>query len=621
MKKTDLKLGMQRPITRRDFIHNTSLASLGLLLSTGCQPGADSKIRVPSEADYPPIGTGLRGSHPGSFEAAHAFARDGVPFEDPVDLDETFDLVVVGGGISGLTAAYQYRKKFGEEARILILDNHDDFGGHAKRNEFHQGGSMRLSWGGTMNLEYLAFNDTVLNFLKELGVDVYQLNKELDFQYGGDKPAIWFDEETFGSDILVPGFSMYSRNLEALDLIDKFPISESGRAALKQFYTSNANVLEGMEESEIDQVLHRTSYTEFLSRYADLPDEVVKLFVRSTDGYWGVQAHSISTAEAMHSWLPGSHLLGDVADRVAGLEESEVVAMFPDGNASIARLLVRALIPAVAPEANAQNIATAQFDYTQLDRPEASVRLRLQSTALNVANEDDQVVVSYFRDGQVYRLRARHCVLACYHNIIPHLCPEMPEDQKAAQRYQVKHPMLLTNVLVRNSKALDRLGVSGVYCPGRMHAKVWLIDGVNTVGYRPDERESEAVPLMFWGMMAPPDQDVPIHDQLRAARETLLTLTFEDFEREVRTVLDGMLGSVGFNVAEDILAITVNRWPHGYAYSYLDLWDPEWEPGKAPHEIARRPIGNIVIANSDAGASAYTQAAIEEALRAVGELS
>ena len=116
MKKTDLKLGMQRPITRRDFIHNTSLASLGLLLSTGCQPGADSKIRVPSEADYPPIGTGLRGSHPGSFEAAHAFARDGVPFEDPVDLDETFDLVVVGGGISGLTAAYQYRKKFGEEA-------------------------------------------------------------------------------------------------------------------------------------------------------------------------------------------------------------------------------------------------------------------------------------------------------------------------------------------------------------------------------------------------------------------------------------------------------------------------------------------------------------------------
>ena len=205
--------------------------------------------------------------------------------------------------------------------------------------------------------------------------------------------------------------------------------------------------------------------------------------------------------------------------------------------------------------------------------------------------------------------------------MIPYLCPELPEEQKEAQRYQVKTPMLLTNVLVRSSETLDKLGISGAYCPGRMHAKVWLIDGVNTAGYQPVDREGGAVPLMFWGTMAPPRRDVPIHDQLRAAREILLRLTFEDFEREVRTVLDGMLGPAGFDVAEDILAITVNRWPHGYAYDYLDLWDPDWEAGMAPHEIARQPVGNIAIANSDAAASAYTQAAIEEAFRAVEELS
>lgn len=621
MKKTDLELGMQRRISRRDFIHGAGLAALGLMLPTGCKTTRDGDIAIPVAADYPPAKTGMRGSHPGSFEIAHALARQGVRFDNPVDLDEHYDLVVVGAGISGLTAAYQYRKKFGPESRILILDNHDDFGGHAKRNEFHQEDVMRLSWGGTMNLEFLSFSDTVLRFLTELGIDVRRLNRALDFHYGGDKPAIWFDAETYGRDVLVPGFSMYGRNLDALDRIDQFPISESGRAALKQFYTSNANVLEGMDESEVDRVLHGTSYTEFLSRYAGLPDEVVELFIKATDGYWGVQTHSLSAAEAMHAWLPGSHLLGHAADRVAGLEESEIVAMFPDGNASITRLLVCSLVPAVAPDANPENIAKARFDYTQLDSPDSPIRLRLESTAVHAANVDDQVAITYVRDGTVARLRARHCVLACYHSIIPYLCPELPEAQKEAQRYQVKHPILLTNVLVRSSKALDRLGISGAYCPGRMHAKVWLIKGVNTVGYRPDYSERSVVPLMFWGMTAPPRRDVPIHDQLREARVILLTLTFEDFEREVRTVLDGMLGPAGFDVAEDVLAITVNRWPHGYAYGYLDLWDPDWEAGMAPHEIARQPMGNIAIANSDAAAAAYTQAAIEEAFRAVEELS
>jgi spermidine dehydrogenase len=318
--------------------------------------------------------------------------------------------------------------------------------------------------------------------------------------------------------------------------------------------------------------------------------------------------------------LPGSHLLGDAADQVTGSEESEDVAMFPDGNASIARLLVRSLIPAVAPAANAQNIAIARFDYAQLDRPDSPVRLRLESTAVRVANDDGEVAVTYVRDGSAVRVRARHAVLACYHAIIPHLCPETPEAQQEAQAYQVKCPMLLTNVLVRSREALDRLGISGAYCPGRMHAKVWVADGVHTAGYRPSDPDTGPVPLMFWGTIAPPRSDVPLHDQLRAARGIMLGVTFEEYEREVRTVLDGMLGPAGFDVAEDVLAITVNRWPHGYAYDYLDLWDPDWEPGRAPHEIARQPIGNITIANSDAAASAYTQAAIGEAIRAVAEL-
>ena len=212
-------------------------------------------------------------------------------------------------------------------------------------------------------------------------------------------------------------------------------------------------------------------------------------------------------------------------------------------------------------------------------------------------------------------------MLACYHAIIPYLCPDLPAAQREAQSYQVKRPLLVTNVLLRNSKAIDKLALSGAYCPGRLHGAVWVVKGVNTAGYRHDWDDAGPVPVMFWGSIAPPDSSVSVREQHRASVALLLAMTFEEFEREVRTVLDGMLAPGGFDVQTDILAVTVNRWPHGYAYDYLDLWDPRWPAGEAPHEIARRPCGNIAIANADAGAEAYTHVAIDEALRAVGELN
>ncbi len=618
MKKTDEQLGMNKGIARRDFLQATVLTSLGLMLPTSCDFG--SKDNESPTNDYPPLKTGMRGSHDGSYETAHALARQGVQFGNPTDSNEFYDLVVVGAGISGLTAAYEYRKKFGADSKILILDNHDDFGGHAKRNEFNQSSSTRLSWAGTMNLEYTSFSKSVLDFIAELGIDVNALHKKIEFKYGNDKPAIWFDEDSYGENILIPGFSMYGRNEDVLDQIDKFPLSEQGIKALKAFYVKDDNVLEGLPEKEIERVLYKTSYTDFLEQYCQLPKEVIEIFIKATDGYWGVQPHSLSVAEAVSAWLPGAHRMGDSATQVAGNEESEEVAMFPDGNATIARLLVCSLIPDICPEANAKTIAMAKLDYSKLDLSNSSTKIRLSSTVVKVKNEDNKVAVTYVRNGKTMRIRSKHSVLACYHSIIPHICPELPSDQKKAQQYQVKHPMLVTNVLVKNSKALDKLGISGAYCPGRMHAKVFMTKGVNTVGYQPDYDEDEAVPLMFWGMMEPPERDVHIHDQLRGARMMLLQKKFQDFEREVRTVLDGLLGPAGFDVTEDILAITVNRWPHGYSYGYLDLWDEKYNAGEAPHEIARQPIGNISIANCDAAASAYSQSAIEEAFRAVNEL-
>jgi spermidine dehydrogenase len=248
------------------------------------------------------------------------------------------------------------------------------------------------------------------------------------------------------------------------------------------------------------------------------------------------------------------------------------------------------------------------------------VRLRLNSTVVRAENTDDGVAVSYVADDRLLRVRARHAVMGCYHVMLPHLCPQLAEAQKEAQRYQVKHPLLVTNVLVRSAEPFRRLGISGAYCPGRLHGMVWPCRGVNTGGYRDDWTDAGAIPVQFWGSLQPPAPGLPVKDQLRAARHRLLGMSFQDFEREVRTVLQGLLSPAGFSARDDILAITVNRWPHGYSYAYLDLWDPDWKPGQAPHEIARRPLGNISFANADAGAEAYTHTAIDEAWRAVREL-
>jgi len=524
----------------------------------------------------------------------------------------------VGAGISGLAAAHYYQKRFGPNSKILLLENHDDFGGHAKRNEFHQSGDMVLSLGGTHNLEWWKFSETVNAFMAEHGVDYEAMRKQMDFAYGRDAAngqAMWFDEATYGVNRLVTHFNLSAKLTP--EKIDEIPISDAGRESLKRFYDSEPR-LEEWTEAKAEDILSSISYPDFLRQYGGLTEDAVQLFDKEEHGSWGLEMRALSAAEAIWEGYPGAHLFGE------GWSEDSFgypVAMWPDGNASLARLMVAKLIPHSAPDVTADNVAIARFDYSALDRKNANVRLRLNSTVIGVANTDRGVSVTYAssEDG-LKQVSARHSVLACYHSIIPHLCPAMPDTQKAALKYQVKFPMILTNVLLRNSEALDKLGVDGIACPGRLHARLFLFKGLHTGGYQRPDNADEAVSLVFWGSISPPEDAIDLRSQLRGSRQKLLELSFEDFEREVRTVLDGLLGPAGFDVSEDILAITVNRWPHGYSYEYMQLWDPEWQPGEAPHEIARQRFGSIAIANADAGASAYTHVAIDQAYRAIADL-
>ncbi len=616
----DLALGMGASISRRDFLHDVALSSMALAVA-GAVPTshASAASQAPQPVDYPPVRTGMRGSHPGSYESAHVIGREGGSFAEPEDLAEQYDLVVVGAGISGLAAAHYYRERFGDDARILLLDNHDDFGGHAKRNEFHQGGRMVLSLGGTHNLEWWEFSDTVNAFMAQHGVDPQAMRERMDFDYGrNDKgsSAIWFDEQTYGVDRLITDFSL-SQRLKP-EQIAQIPISPAGRASLEAFYAADTHLFPERDPDALEGYLRSISYPEFLREYGGLTEDAAGLFDKEAHGSWGLEMRALSAVEAFESGFPGPHLLGQGWN---GRGWDYPAAMWPDGNASLARLQVARLIPEVAPETTADNVAVARFDYSKLDREGQRVRLRLSSTVVDVQHNDGgHVAVSYIRDGKVSRIQSRHCVLACYHVIIPHLAKQLPEAQKAAMKYQVKHPLVLTNVLIRNTDALDKLGIDSLNCPGRLHQSMFTFRGLNNGGHEHAIDDTGPVSLVMWGMVSPPPEAVDVHSQLRASRGMMLGMSFEDYEREVRTVLKGLLGPAGFDVTRDVLAITVNRWPHGYAYEYLDLWDEDWAPGEAPNEIARRPFGAISIANSDAGASAYTHVAIDEAFRAVNEL-
>jgi spermidine dehydrogenase len=227
--------------------------------------------------------------------------------------------------------------------------------------------------------------------------------------------------------------------------------------------------------------------------------------------------------------------------------------------------------------------------------------------------------VTYGNQRTVSIVRAKGVVLACWNMMIPYLCPDLPDKQKEALRYGVKVPLVYTSVALKNWTAFKKLGINGATTPGMYHTGARLevptvIGGYNPTPSSPDD------PILVRMTRTPCKPGLPARDQQRAGHVDLLTTPFETFERNIRDQLARILSDGGFDPARDIDAITVNRWPHGYAYEYNPLWDPDWPEGQSPCEIGRKPFGRITIANSDAAAAAYTDQAIDQAYRAVKEL-
>ncbi len=639
---------MPRRPARRDFLNGIAIGAGGILASGWLAPAAaDAAADPPAAQDipgyYPPDLTGMRGSHRGSYETAHA-ERDGAHPAAPRATGEAYDLIIVGAGIGGLAAAHFYRARQ-PAARILILDNHDDFGGHAKRNEFHVDGRMLLANGGTWAIESpFPYSPVAAGLLAELGIDPPRLEQRDHHAqyYGGLSRGVFFDRETFGVDRLVPGLPPTSADGRAAaspakweTFLARTPLAAQARADILEIETGTRDYFPGLDSDAKKDKLSRMSYQDYLRNVVGAHPSVIPFYAARTYDLFAV---GIDGVTALDCWglgfagfaglrlTPGAYpRMGFTAMGAATPGQAPYTFHFPDGNATVARLLVRKLVPDSLAGTTVDDIVTAAADYPKLDADGAPVRIRLSSTVVAVEHAGPvetarAVEVRYVRGGSTYAVRAPRVVMASWNMMIPYIIPTLPAEQKDALHYGVKVPLVYTKVAIRNWRAFAQLGVSAIETPGMYHSSIELDEPIDIGTYRASRSPDEPVVLRL--LRAPCKPGLSERDQHRVGRAELLATPFAVFETNIRDQLARVLGPAGFDPARDVAAITVNRWPHGYAYEYNPLWDPEsfFAGGPTPNMLARKPFGRITIANSDAAAAAYTDQAIDQAYRAVDEL-
>jgi len=617
---------MTDSITRRDFLDGMACA-----IVAGAAPLPALALEG---APYPPARTGYGGSGPRDFAVAHS-VRDGKRYAlDSQPVTERYDFIVIGAGIGGLASAH-YLRRARPRARILILDNHDDFGGHARRNEFNVGGRLLLGYGGSESLEGIRrrWSAVARECVASIGVDVDRLERGFNvtlYPGLGLSSGLFFPRETYGVDRLVTGDPVRQLPTDVpaqlhhgrapRQFIADCPVDEAQKARLLELYTGHRDVLAGMSAAAKRAALEKTSYHDYLERYFGLDARSLAMFDGRTLDLFACKANAVSALLAWQCQYPGFQGLGLTMSREGILEGDPYIHHFPDGNATLARLFVRELIPNVAPGHTMEDVLGARFDYARLDEPANDVRLRLSSTVVALGNGASSAEVLYVRDGTPVRAAAERAIYSGYSAMLPYICPELGAAQRQAVADQVRAPLIYVNIALRSWRAWVNRGVHYVNNPAGFYSHIKLDYPVSLGDYRcPTDPDGP----MLLHLLHCPYPDGPIRDlrsAWRAARAIAYALPFEEFEARARDELTRILGPGGFDAQRDIAAITVNRWGHGYAYDMDTLFD---DPARAARETrdSHAPLGRIHFAGTDAAWMAYAHWAIDAAHRAAQEIT
>lgn len=616
-------------ITRRDFVHGAALAAL---------PGA-----VAAQDADPSLATGLQGQTKADNAVAHAWRDRPGRWDDQaaeLDADEP-DLLVVGAGISGLAGAWWFREHAGRPVTMRLLDAAAEVGGHARRNAFiSRSGHTLIGYAGSQSLDSPSlFSPASKALLRGVGVDLARFEQgafdhDWHRRHGLDGHALHFGAAGWGR-----ARTVFRGDGEApADWLARTPLGPQARQVLARLLdeSSRHDPLPGVRtRAARAAVLARWTYAEFLRRGWGADDEALRWHRGATRGYFGVGSDATSALDAWALGLPGFQALdlgerpfaaNSPSGRQLRLGQDDYVYHFPDGNAGVVRALLRSLLPQALPGAEGlDGLVDAPLRHARLDEPGQPLRISLRSTVVGLRHlgppeRAERVEVRYVdAAGRLRAVRARQVLLACWHRVVARLCDELPAAQRRALDDQVKVPLVYANVLLSNWRAWKAAGVSSLHPVDGFWDDVALDFPVRLGRQRPPESADEPI-LLHLGKVVVPGGGAPAREQSAAGRKALLDWDFGRFEHEIVTLLGEALGPHGFDAARDLEAITANRWPHGYAYEYMRPWDPFWPRAPLPCETARRGWGRVAIANSDAGAYAYANGAIDQAARAVQEL-
>ena len=619
---TSDSLGMHEPISRRDFLNGTLLASAGLVLGR--------HVQVPltiSPADawdgYGGVGDYAR-SHGNMYDVmttAHRM-RDGA-FESAIaraaDTGEMYDLVAVGGGISGLAAAVFFQQNRG--GRCLVLDNHAIFGGEAKRNEFrvdgqtviaHQGSAIFLvpQKGGYTDAVYklIGMDRSALDYQAWRGSQAemplshspYDEPRNYGFYFGsqfGARPGVW---------VIDP----WGKTL------DGAPLSDAVKAEwLRSRSVDTPGLSPTTEGDAVSRQLDAITLEEHLMARHHISRETVRTFLSPVEGGGyglGPDALSAYCDYAIETQFPGDgdEALGD--------------QMFPDGNSGFARLMVKTLIPdAFAGPRSVDAVWQNRVRFAALDRAGQGTRIRLNATVVRVVHAGDParapyVVITYVKGNRLSSVKARAVVMAGGSWTTRHIVGDLPDDHRAAYAQFYRSPCLMANIAVRNWRFLYQMGMSGCrwfeglgnYLSVRKQATV----GGMSPSFGPDSPTALTIKVLF----AQPG--LPVGEQGSRGRVQLLGTSFAQYERAFRQQLGDMFATGGFDPRKDIAGIILNRWGHAYVNPQPGFFFGTNGQPAARDVLRNAPHGRIAFANTDLAGAMDHRNSIREADRAVNQL-
>jgi len=625
-------LGMNARITRRDFLGSTLLAS-GALLLDGLAP-AELLADGDEFSGYGGVGEYSR-SNGNTLEvllAGHKMrdgAYDPLP-ADAFDTGEMYDCVIVGGGISGLAAALFFLRHAGPGKSVLVLENHPIFGGEAKQNEFEVDGKRVIGHQGSAIYFVPYPHSSFARFYDSIGLHTPRLQYQ---KWAGPGPAMALGRTPYDSAGLGHGqygfwFGAKFGHADGMWVLDPIgkqmqgaPVAESTRKELQRWFSGKAAEeakfeMPKYEGDAASRRLDSMSQEQHYIEHFGVSQEMIRRFLSPVEGGGAglgpdaLSAYCDYAPDLLHPFDDGS---GEPA-----------VQMFPGGNTTIARLIVKTLIPSsIEGSTGVEAVSRGGVKFDALDLAGAPARIRLSSTTVSVRHDGDPakaetLSIAYARDGKVFRVKARSAVMAGGSWTSKHIVMDLPEQQRKAYAQFYRSPSMMVNVAVRNWRFLYKMGISGCRwfegLGNYMDVCRQGLVGTNDAEISPDSPVVLAVKVLYSypGMST--------EDQGHRGRAEMLSTSFRDYERLIREQFTTMFGAAGFDAKRDIAGIVLNRWGHAYLSPQPGFFFGK-DGNPAPRDTLRSaPFGRIAFANTDLAGAMDHRYSILEAQRAVSQL-